>query len=72
MKQKIKILYDEEGDYLEINLRKTKDTYFDEIKKDFARILETKTNKIVGYAVFNFTKQKNKPIEIEIPTVISA
>jgi len=54
---KIYIWYDKESNYLEINLKKSKNTYFDEIKKDFARILETKTNKIVGYAVFNFTKK---------------
>lgn len=65
--QKISIWYDEEGDYLEINLKKSKDTYFNEVKKDYAEIIDKKTNKIIGYAVFNFTKRKEKILEFDIP-----
>ena len=65
--QKMSIWYNEEGDYLEINLKKSKDTYFNEVQKDYAEIIDKKTNKIIGYAVFNFTKKRNKPLELEIP-----
>lgn len=40
--KKISIWYDEEGDYLEINLKKSKNTNFNEIKKDFAEIIDKK------------------------------
>ena len=36
MGKKTIIWYDEEGNYLEILSKKCKDTYFNEIKKDFA------------------------------------
>ena len=65
--QKISIWYDEEGDYLEINLKKSKNTHFNEIKKDFAEIIDQKTKKVIGYAVFNFTKRKDKLLEFSIP-----
>lgn len=68
MKQnKMKLWYDKEGDYLEITLKKCKDTYFDETKKDFAEIKDIKTHQIVGYAIFNFLKRKNKELSLSIP-----
>ena len=66
MKQSLKLWYDKEGDYLELTLQKSSDTYFNEIKKDFAQIIDTKTKKIVGYAVFNFMKRKNKTLEFPL------
>ncbi len=67
MKNKIKIWYNEEADYLEILLKKCKDTYFDETEKDYAEIRETTTNNLIGFAIFNFTKRKNKFIDLTIP-----
>ena len=40
------IHYDEEGDYLEITLKKSKDTYFNELKKDCAQIIDQKSGEI--------------------------
>ena len=65
--KKIKIWYDEEGDYLEINLKKSQDTYFNEIKEDFFEILDEKTGEIIGYAIINFTKRKDRCIDLDIP-----
>ena len=64
--KKMIIYYDEEGDYLEITLKKSKDTYFNELKKDCAQIIDQKSGEIVGYAVFNFRKRKNS-IDVEFP-----
>ena len=66
--QKISLWYDKEADYLEINLKKSKETYFDEKKKDFAEIKDTKTHEVVGYAFFNVIKQKKKERTILIST----
>ena len=61
------IWYDEEGDYLEVTFKKSKDTYFNELKKDYAEIIDLKTKERVGYAIFNFTKGENKFLDLEIP-----
>ena len=66
-KNKISIWYNEEGDYLEINLKKCKDSYFNEVKKNYMEIIDKETGKIAGYALFNFTKRKNRFIDIDIP-----
>lgn len=65
--KKISIWFDEEGDFLEINLKKSKDTYFNQKKKDFCEIIDKKTGEIVGYVIFNFTKRKEKFIDMSIP-----
>ena len=64
---KISIWHDDEGDYLEVNIKKSKDTYFNEVKKDLSEIIDKKTKKVVGCTVFNFTKTKHKPIDLELP-----
>ena len=69
MKQtKISISYDKDGDYLEVNLKKCKETYFDEKEKNFAEIKDTKTHQIVGYAIFNFLKQNKRELSLAIPS----
>ncbi len=65
-KRKVMVWYDEEGDYMEIMLKKSKETYFDEVKKDVAKIIDKKTGGVIGYAIFNFTKRKEKFINIEL------
>ena len=66
-KNNMSLWYDEEGDYLEITLEKSPDTYFHEVKKGFFEIIDRKSKKIVGYAFFNFTKRKEKFIDLELP-----
>jgi len=66
-RKKIKIWYDEEGDYLEINLKKCKDSYFKEVKKNYMKIINKETGEIAGYAIFNFTKRKERFIDLELP-----
>ena len=60
--KKINIWYDKEGDYLEITLKKCKETYFNENKKDFAEIKDTKTQETVDYP-----SSKHKTLNIPIP-----
>lgn len=71
---KIIVRYDEEGDYLEIYLGKIKEGYFREIKDKCFERIDKKTGKVVGYAVFNFTKRKEKSVDLEfaIPKEILA
>ncbi|MBI1972457.1 hypothetical protein HYS50_00445 [Candidatus Woesearchaeota archaeon] len=66
-KQKFIIWYDEEGDYLEVLFRKCADTYFEEIQDHISRIIDSKTHELVGYALFNFSKRKEKYLDLELP-----
>ena len=71
-KQEIKmkefsIKYNEEGDFLELDFKKSKDTHFKEVKKNISEIIENKTEIIIGYIVSNFTKRKQNIIDIELP-----
>ena len=59
--------YDEEGDYLEIYFGKIKEGHFREIKDKFFERIDKKTGKVVGYTIFNFSKRKEKFIDIELP-----
>lgn len=73
MKQKkMSIWYDEEGDYLEITLKRSPDTYFKEVKKGFFEIIDLKTHELVGYAIFDFTSRKEKSIDIQLPLPLPA
>ena len=64
MNQKLSLWYDKEGDYLEVTLKRSTDTYFQEVKKDYALIIDTKTKTVVGYAVFNFIKHQHTALEL--------
>lgn len=65
-KQKMLIWYDKGGDYLEITFKRCKDTYFNEIEKNIEEIRDKKNNALVGFAIFNFTKRKEKSIDMAL------
>ena len=64
--KKIALRYDEEGDYLEIYFGKIREGYFREIGNKYFERVDQKTGKVVGYAIFNFTKRKDKFVNVEI------
>ena len=45
---------------------KIKEGYFREIGNKYFERIDTKTGEIVGYAVFNFTKRKEKFLDLDI------
>ncbi len=61
---KIKVWFDEEGDFLEVNFTKRKG-HFREIGPDIYERIDSKGN-IVGFAVFNFLKHGRKVVEIPL------
>ena len=65
-KSKISLWYDEDGDYLEVLLKKSKETYFNEVRKDYSEIIDKKTNRVIGFAIFNFTKRKGKFVDVAL------
>lgn len=61
---KVKIWYDEAGDYLEVTFRDAKG-HFREVGEDvFERVDEG--GAVLGFAVFNFRRKSLAPVEVPI------
>lgn len=63
--------YDPEGDFLEIRFGKPKKSYYEEIGEDIFERRELKTGEVIGFALFNVKKRKEKSpldIEVDLPT----
>ncbi len=67
MEEKMNIWFDKEGDYLEITLGKPRKGYFKPIgNEDAWERIDSKTGKVIGFAILNFSKMFNKPQERQI------
>lgn len=67
---KMKVWYDEKGDYLELSLSRNKG-FFKEIGNDIWERVDEKGN-IIGFAILNFKKRMSKKQhEIELPLTFS-
>ena len=70
MKGKMHLYYDEEGDFLEINLDNYKNEgFFRNLGKGIFERIDKKTNKVVGIAIMGFKKrtQDLKDVEVNLP-----
>lgn len=67
MKRKMKVWYDKEGDFLEVKFGPT--TGITRAIGGECFELLNKEHKVVGYAIFNFTKRfgQNKDIVLTVP-----
>ena len=72
MKGNLQIYYDEEGDFLELNLGNYTEGYFRDIKDGIAERIDKKTGKVTGIAILGFKKrtEKLKDLRIELPLKI--
>lgn len=73
MKNHLIIYYDEEGDFLELNIGEYKEeSYFKNLGKGVFEIIDRETNKIRGIAVMGFKKRTQglKDIKISLPVKI--
>lgn len=61
---KVKVWFDEEGDFLEVSFAKRKGI-FREIGPDVYERVDTK-GRVIGFAVFNFLKHDRKGVEIPL------
>jgi len=63
----MRVWFDREGDYLEIVFTQAKG-YFREIDDDIYERVD-KQGKLIGFAIFNFTKRDKREVEIpfELP-----
>ena len=61
---RLKVWFDEEGDFLEVTFVKRKG-YFRSIGPDIFERVDAK-GKVVGFAIFNFLKHDRKTVEIPL------
>jgi uncharacterized protein YuzE len=66
---KMKVWYDQEGDFLEVIFRDTKG-YMRDLGDDiFERIDEQ--GKVIGFAIFNFSKRDQQTVEVPVEFSLS-
>ena len=74
MKGQMQIYYDEEGDFLEINIGKYTKGYFRDAGNGVSERIDEKTGKVTGVAILSFKKRSRKlksfkinlPVKLEI------
>ncbi len=57
MKGKMRLYYDEEGDYLEMYLENASPTYGEEIGDDITLFKKESTGEVTGISILNFKKR---------------
>ncbi len=69
MKGKLNLYYDEEGDFLEIQMGDIKDGSFNNLGEGIFERVDKKTNEITGIAIQSFRKRTQglKGINISLP-----
>jgi len=73
MKGKLNLYYDEEGDFLEINIGKYKEGYFKNLGDGIFERIDKKTNQATGIAIMGFKKrtEKLKDIILKLPIEVN-
>lgn len=74
MKGKMHVYYDEEGDFLEINVGRYTKGYFRDVGKGIVKRIDEKTGKVTGIGILSFRKRVgtiknldfNLPVKLEI------
>ena len=66
MKGKMKIYYDEEGDYLEIFIKKGAPNYGEDIASGITIFKDEKTDEIIGIGILNFRKKARNFDDLEL------
>lgn len=61
---KVKVWFDEEGDFLEVTFTRRKGT-FREVAPDVYERVDA-GGRVIGFAVFNFMKRNRKTVEIPL------
>jgi len=72
MKGNLNIYYDEEADFLEINIGDYTEGYFRDVGEGISERIDEKTGKITGIAILSFRKrtEKTKDLKISLPLKI--
>lgn len=71
MKGKLTIYYDQEGDFLELNVGKPTEGYFRNLGKGIFERVDNKTKEVTGIAIHGFRKRTKDLKDIKIPVPVS-
>lgn len=72
MKNKMEIYYDQQGDYLEINIGKPAKGSWKEIGQEIFEKIDKKTGKIISIGIMGFKKRtKNRDVKLPYELIIS-
>ncbi len=73
MKEKLRFMFDEKGDILDISIGKPKKAISKQLEDDILVRISPKTKKIIGFTILNFRKRfKESKSAKEINTPIKA
>ncbi len=69
MKGKLNLYYDEEGDFLELQIGEYGEGYFMNLGEGIFKRIDKKTNRITGIAIMGFRKRTEgkKEVKISLP-----
>jgi len=72
MKGKMRVYYDEEGDYLEIRIGESTENYGEDVNNDITIFKDERTDEVVGIGILNFKEKANlNNLEVDLPIDIS-
>ena len=69
MSNELNIYYDEEGDFLELNIGEYKEGYFNNLGDGIFERIDKKTKKVTGVAIHGFRKRTRglRDVKISLP-----
>ncbi len=72
MKGQMQLYFDEEGDFLEINIGEYAEGFFRDVGEGISERIDEKTGKVTGVAILGFKKrtQQMKDMKINLPVKI--
>ena len=72
MSNELNLYYDEEGDFLELNMGDYSEGYFKNLGDGIFERIDKKTNKVTGIAIHGFKKRTKglKDVKVSLPVKI--
>ena len=72
MKGNLQVYYDEEGDFLELQVGEPREGYFEEVQNGIFERKDKKTKEVIGVAIFNVKKRTLKDIDLPIKVELTS
>ncbi len=67
MKENLYIYYDDEGDFLELNVGEYTKGYFRDVGEGVSERIDEKTGKVTGIAILGFKRRTEGQKEVKVP-----
>lgn len=72
MKGNVNLYYDQEGDYIELQIGEPREGYCEEVDDGIFERRDMKTKEVIGISIFNFKKRTLKDIKLPIKVQLLA